>query len=121
MRNCIASVVLPEPGTPSTKYRRLGVNPPRRMSSMPAMPELAGDWAIPSGAAGAVFMIASAGGGGRRPQPVCQGPGTPTRIIEDPGAHFTARSADVDQIPCHDEHPRGASPPRLGTSPDAST
>ena len=27
-RNCIASVVLPEPGTPSTRYRRSRVNPP---------------------------------------------------------------------------------------------
>src|SRR5690349_19816127 len=38
MRYCTASVVLPDPGTPSMRYRRLGVRPPQRMSSRPAMP-----------------------------------------------------------------------------------
>ena len=41
-RNCSASVVLPEPGTPSTRNRRFLVNPPRRTSSRPSMPVAAG-------------------------------------------------------------------------------
>src|SRR4051812_24233898 len=38
MRNCIARVVLPEPGTPSTRYSRCGVNPPFITSSSPSTP-----------------------------------------------------------------------------------
>ena len=35
------SVVLPEPGTPSTRYNRRGVKPPPKTSSNPATPEAA--------------------------------------------------------------------------------
>src|SRR5690349_6298818 len=37
-RYCIAKVVLPEPGTPSTRYRRRRTRPPAKMLSRPAMP-----------------------------------------------------------------------------------
>src|SRR5579871_1252541 len=37
-RSCRASVVLPEPGSPSTRYRRSGVRPPPRISSRPELP-----------------------------------------------------------------------------------
>src|SRR4029077_18738753 len=36
--NCNAGGVLPEPGMPSMRYRRLGANPPPRMLSKPFIP-----------------------------------------------------------------------------------
>src|SRR4026207_1003293 len=38
IRNWNASVVLPAPGIPSIRYRRLPTQPPERMSSSPSMP-----------------------------------------------------------------------------------
>ncbi|MNS81342.1 hypothetical protein D3C72_1150530 [compost metagenome] len=37
-RNCSAKVVLPVPGTPSTRYKRSGSRPPMRMASRPGTP-----------------------------------------------------------------------------------
>src|SRR3569832_2460212 len=44
-RNCSASVVLPEPGWPSRRYKRFGTSPPARTSSSPSMPVCTKDMA----------------------------------------------------------------------------